>query len=77
MMSGKKKPLPLFLGVKAEWVEKPGNAQPCTMCEDPIFGNRYEHETTIFSKKKITAGPLCASCYQLVKDDENFRQIQE
>lgn len=62
----KKKPLPFFLGVRAEWVQKPGNAEPCKSCKEPIYGNRYEHETTTFSKKEITGGPLCESCYMVI-----------
>jgi len=65
-MSGKS---PLFLGVKSEWIKKPGNAEPCIKCEELIFGNRYEHETTTFSKTEITGGPLCEPCYQVVVND--------
>ena len=66
----KKVPLPLFLGVKAEWIKKDGNAEPCKKCDEPIYGNRYEHETTVFMKTEITGGPLCESCYTVTINPE-------
>ena len=65
----KKTPLPLFIGVASEWVKKDGNAESCKSCNEPIYGSRYEHETTTFSKKEITGGPLCEPCYELIKDE--------
>lgn len=59
-MSGKN---PLSFGLSARWVKKDGNAEPCVKCNDPIYGNRYEHETTVFITTEVTGGPLCESCY--------------
>jgi len=70
-MSGKRKPIPLSFGLSAKWVKKDGNAEHCKKCEEPIYGNRYEHETTVFMTKKITGGPLCESCYfEIVKNEK-------
>jgi len=63
----KKKPLSLP-GIKSVWIKKPGNAEPCVKCEEPIYGNRYEHETTVMFTTEVTGGPLCESCYfEIVK----------
>lgn len=68
----KKKPLP-FLGIRAQWIEKDGNAEPCVKCREPIYGPRFEHETTILLTTEITGGPLCETCYfQIVKQNENI-----
>lgn len=70
-MSGKKRtPIPLNFGVAAKWVKKDGNAEHCTACQEPIYGNRYEHETAVFMKTEITGGPLCESCYTVTINPE-------
>ena len=61
-MIGKNK-VPLSFGIAAKWVKKSGNAEPCIACQEPIYGNRYEHETTVMFTTEITGGPLCDSCY--------------
>lgn len=62
----------LNIGVKAEWVKKDGNCEPCINCLQPIYGNRYNMEIAMGTDKRETKLNLCESCYDKTMNDEDI-----
>jgi hypothetical protein len=61
-MTGPKKK-GITVGIKTEWVQQPGDGTPCKTCNDPIYGNMYCLETTVFTKTELSETKFCESCY--------------
>lgn len=61
----------VILKIELEWREVPTTCEPCSMCEEIIYGKQYR----LFLNTKCEKGEpeteiiLCQSCYECVKED--------
>ncbi len=49
---------------EAKWFESDGDASPCLVCDEPIYGKMHTLTIVIGEKKSETKVRLCRSCYE-------------
>jgi hypothetical protein len=60
----------LAIELKLEWVKKDGECQTCIVCEDIIYGKRYNLELTAGQNVTETKVNICAPCYDKSMENE-------
>lgn len=54
------------IDIKFEWKEVPTSCDPCTGCEEIIYGKQYQ----LFVLGTPTDKKLCQSCYSVINEQD-------
>lgn len=52
-----------------KWQEVPCTCEPCSACNEIIYGKQYQLFSVVGETATPTETILCSSCYQEVKED--------
>lgn len=62
--------------LKTEWLWEIGDAsaEPCKLCEEPIYSQTHKLFIYLNDKRKVDVGIcVCGSCYEILKENNAFQ----
>ena len=59
----------LSIDIAVAWIKKPGECNPCVVCGDLIYGERYNLELTCGHMATATSVNICTPCFEKSIED--------